>query len=322
MKSILLIIPYFGTWPIWFEAHLVSIKENPTIDWLVVTDCDIPKLYPSNITFLQITLKELNKKVNKVVEAEVPLNPRKFCDLKPAYGDIFNEYIKDYDFWGICDMDIVWGDIRKFMTPELLNNFDIICSRPEAISGHFSLFRNLKNLNVLYKTIPNYKKLFEVSKFMWFDEEVLTKHIKYLNKKDKNPYKVFWNKELIKEGIESEKHQEYYLDRWLYKDGKVFDLHSDILKEYMYLHFINWKRTMKYCEVEYTDTPEQFYISYTRMHYKPHSHFAKALNRFKNLFDGYWVQQSIRIKKLKARSLSKRVKRKILSTFEKLRNVI
>ncbi len=289
MDSIILIIPYFGKWPVWFDAYLASIETNPTINWLCPTDCEIPKKHPENIIFLPTTLLELNKHINTMVEAKVPLNARKFCDLKPAYADIFKEHIKGYDFWGICDMDIVWGDIRKFMTPELLNEYDIICSRPEAVSGHFNLFRNIESLNIFYKSIPNYKKLFEASKLIRFDEITLTDHLKILIDKNESSFRVFWDTEIIKKGIESEKQQEYYLDRWLFEKGKIYDLYDINKKEYMYLHFINWKRTMKFSEIKWQDNPQQFYISYTGMHYKPHSAFEILLNRFKNLYNGYYT---------------------------------
>ncbi|WP_417371375.1 DUF6625 family protein [Gelidibacter japonicus] len=289
MDSIILIIPYFGKWPVWFDAYLASIETNPTINWLCPTDCEIPKKHPENIIFLPTTLLELNKHINTMVEAKVPLNARKFCDLKPTYADIFKEHIKGYDFWGICDMDIVWGDIRKFMTPELLNEYDIICSRPEAVSGHFNLFRNIESLNIFYKSIPNYKKLFEASKLIRFDEITLTDHLKILIDKNESSFRVFWDTEIIKKGIESEKQQEYYLDRWLFEKGKIYDLYDINKKEYMYLHFINWKRTMKFSEIKWQDNPQQFYISYTGMHYKPHSAFEILLNRFKNLYNGYYT---------------------------------
>ena len=133
MSKILLIIPYFGQWPLWFDAYLTSIKHNPTINWLCPTDCEIPEEHPENIKFLKTDLKRLNKHVNQVVGCNVPLTPRKFCDLKPAYAEIFSDEIKGYDFWGFCDLDIIWGDIRKFITPELLSNYDIISSRKGAI---------------------------------------------------------------------------------------------------------------------------------------------------------------------------------------------
>jgi hypothetical protein len=311
VHSIILIIPYFGKWPVWFDAYLCSIAANPTIQWLCPTDCEIPKIHPENITFLSTSLMELNNHINVVVDANVPLNPRKFCDLKPAYGDIFNKHIKGFDFWGICDMDIVWGDIRKFMTPELLSNYDIICSRPEAISGHFNLFRNKKNLNNFYKSIPNQKKLFEVPKFMWFDEIVFTDHLKNLIRKDNNPFRVFWDQEIIKGGIESEKHQEYYLDRWLFEKGKVYDLYDINKKEYMYLHFINWKRTIKYCEVNYRDCPKQFYISYKGIHIIPHKTIDKHWNRFTNFFGGYYLRENRRLRKKRFKSILKRIKLKL-----------
>lgn len=101
------------------------------------------------------------------------MNPRKFCDLKPAYADIFRDEVELYDYWGFCDMDIIWGDIRSYMTDDILNNYDIISSRKNAISGHFNLFRNTPQINQLYKKLPDYKKLFEVPEFKWTDEVVL-----------------------------------------------------------------------------------------------------------------------------------------------------
>lgn len=304
MKSILLIIPYFGKWPLWFDAYLLSVAANPTIQWLCPTDCEIPKNHSSNITFLSTTLPQLNERVNKIVEAEVPLNPRKFCDLKPAYAEIFTEQVQGYDFWGICDMDIVWGDIRKFITEDILNEYDIISSRKENISGHFNLFRNTEQVNSLYKQLPNYKDLFELPEFKWTDEVVLSKFIKTSLAFKALGLKVYWLTILCNQENGRDSHQEYYLDKWLWKDGKMLELkNGKQINEVMYLHFINWKRTMKYSEVKYTDNPKQFYISYNGLHYKPHSNFAKALNGFKNLFDGYYAilyRKSV-IKKIKKR---------------------
>ncbi len=287
MKSILLIIPYFGNWPLWFDAYLLSVAANPTIHWLCPTDCEIPKKHPANITFLPTTLALLNQRVNKIVQAEVPLNPRKFCDLKPAYAEIFAENIEEYDFWGICDMDIVWGDIRKFITNDILNEYDIISSRKENISGHFNLFRNTQKINSLYKQLPNYKILFEVPEFKWTDEMVLSNFIKNDPAFKDLGLRVYWPNILCNEENSRDSHQEYYLDRWLWKKGKMLNTKSS--EEVMYLHFINWKRTMKFSEIKMLDNPQQFYISYTGMHYKPHSAFEILLNRFKNLYNGYYT---------------------------------
>src|SRR5690606_31304087 len=107
------------------------------------------------------------------------------------------------------------------------------------------------------------------------------------------------DKKMVNNGLKSEVHQEYFLDRWIYKNGAIIDLQSPNHKEYMYLHFINWKRTMKRSEVAYSDQPDSFYISYSKMHYHKHNVLQKLWNSFTNLFDGYYVRlKKNRIKKL------------------------
>lgn len=307
MKQIVLIVPYIGKWPFWFDAYLISIAKNSTINWLFVTDCQIPLEYPNNVRFVPTTLNKLNLKVNAVLEADVPLTPRKLCDIRPAYGKIFQEYIKDYDFWGFCDVDIVWGDIRKFITEDMLANYDILSSRKEALSGHFTIFRNVDWLNNYYKTIPNYDYLVRQQKYMWTEEQVFTQ---YLHSKinTANAPKVFWPTILCNQENGRDSHQEYHLDKWLWKEGKMLELkNGQIINEVMYLHFINWKRTMEYCEVDYNDNPNQFYISYKGMHYDTHSYFSKVFNELKNLYNGYYVLlRRIKLKK-KIKSLKKRV---------------
>ncbi|TXE21548.1 hypothetical protein ES731_01185 [Psychroflexus gondwanensis] len=296
MKSILLIIPYFGNWPLWFEAYLVSIQANPSIQWLCPTNCELPEQYPDNIKFLETDMLSLNEHVNEVVDAKMPLSPRKFCDLKPAYGDIFKEEIKGYDYWGFCDMDIIWGDIRKFMTTQVLTTYNIISSRKENISGHFNLFKNTPDLNLLYKQVPDYKSLFEQEPFMWFDEHVLSNFLKHTL----HPYKIKWDTILCNQENGRDSHQEYELNRWYWKEGQLTNTQTG--KEVMYLHFINWKRTMRFSEVRYKDNPKPFYISYKGMHYKKYSNFKLIFNAFKNVFFGYYIR-------LKRKKLEKKLKK-------------
>lgn len=310
MKSILLIIPYFGKWPLWFEAYLISAAANPTVHWLCPTDCEIPENHPENIRFLPFTLSELNNHVNAVVGVDVPLNPRKFCDLKPAYGEIFSEHVKEYDFWGFCDMDIVWGDIRKFMTEKILKTYDIISSRKENISGHFTLFRNTPTLNSLYKSLPDYQKLFEVPELKWTDEQVLSEFLKENDTGKSLGLKVYWKTILCnrERGIDS--HQEYYLDRWQWNNGKMQNTKTG--EEVMYLHFINWKRTMRFCEVNYLNPPAAFFVSYTGIHKNGHPPIRIFLNTIKNFFDGYYIREKKRIKMKRIKKKINRVKRKIV----------
>lgn len=309
MKSIILIIPYFGKWPIWFKANLVSVAGNPSINWLCPTNCKIPDAYPDNIKFVSMELDELNEKVNEIVSAKVPLNPRKFCDLKPAYGHIFAEYLHGYDFWGFCDLDIIWGDIRKFVTDDILENFDIISSRKENLAGHFSIFRNMEAINLLYQAIPRYKEMLLLDELQRIDEEAFTVCLKSI--KLSANLNIWWDNYLLNQ-INGIAHQEYYLDRWMWKDGKMYEIiKGKVVKEVMYLHFINWKQTLRYSEIHYKDRPLSFYISYSSMHYQLHSSVAKTINHLKNLVGGYWVKEKRRKRKIRYNRFKKRLLQKL-----------
>ncbi len=309
MKSVILIIPYLGKWPLWFDAHLVSIAQNPSINWLFITDCEIPNEFPQNVRFVTTSLESLKTKINNVLGMDVPLSPRKLCDLRPAYGELFQEYISGYDFWGFCDVDIIWGNIRRYVTETILSNYDIFSSRKEAIAGHFTILRNNAAINSLYLSIPAYKEMLSIDKLMRMDEEAFT--VLLNNDEMRLKYRIWWEDYLMNND-NGKAHQEYYLDKWLWKDGKMLELkNGKPINEVMYLHFINWKRRMKCSEIKYQDQPQQFYISYTGMHYKKHSDFTKTLNEFRNLFDGYNVREYRRIKKKKIKSFWKRIKQKI-----------
>ena len=305
MKSIVLIIPYFGKWPIWFEAYLCSVSKNPTVNWLCPTNCEIPENHPSNITFLPTNLSDLNTHANKIVDVDVPLTPRKLCDLRLAYGHIFQNEIKNYDFWGFCDMDIIWGDIRKFMTEQVLAKYDIISSRKKNISGHFTIIRNRSKLNLLYKQIPVYKEYLKKKKLMRSDEELFSDYLK----ETKHSFQIKWDTILCNQEKGRDSHQEYHLNCWLWKNGQLINTKAQ--EEVMYLHFINWKRTMKFSEVQYDRDLNDFYVSYLGMHYEPFSNLKLAFNDFKNLFFGYEKKESKRRLKLKYKSYERRLKKRI-----------
>ena len=74
--------------------------------------------------------------------------PQKLCDYKPAYGEAFSDHLAGYDFWGHCDIDLIWGDIRKFVTEDILDTNERIFGR-----GHLTLMKNDPVVNSYYRTL-------------------------------------------------------------------------------------------------------------------------------------------------------------------------
>lgn len=71
--------------------------------------------------------------------------PYKLRDYRPAYGFLLEEELRGYDFWGCCDVDMMFGDIGVFITEDMLSRYDQI-----GRMGHFSLYRNTPEINLLF----------------------------------------------------------------------------------------------------------------------------------------------------------------------------
>ncbi len=172
MKKICLIISYFGKTPSWFNFFLESCLYNPTIDWILYTNIEKPENAPKNIRFIKASLSDFSSLASEKLELEINIKkPYKICDFKPAYGKIFQDYIKNYHFWGCTDLDIIYGNIRKFVTDKILREYDIISSKKRVSPGHFTLFKNKKKTNYLFIYNPDYKKILEDhSIYCGFDE--------------------------------------------------------------------------------------------------------------------------------------------------------
>lgn len=170
MKKICFAIPYFGAWPRWFDIFLKTCSLNPSVNWLFYTDCPRPKDGPPNVRFVRGSFRSFSRLASEKLGLDLEIRSiRKLCDLKPAYGAIFQDYLKKYDFWGYGDIDVVYGDIRKFITDRMLDDYDVITSFVNHLAGHFVLFRNTPFFNRLYEQGP-FKKVFEGDEWMNYAE--------------------------------------------------------------------------------------------------------------------------------------------------------
>lgn len=185
----------------------------------------------------------------------------------------------------------------------MLDNYDVISSRKSSISGHFTLLRNDDILNHLFTKVPNYKELLNDKNFQWFDEIHFDKYLKKVTGVLK--LRCFWKKDLLNVENNMDSHQDYHLDRWLWKDGHLINTKTN--EEIMYLHFINWKNSLKKNEVQYNIKLNSFFISFNKIHFYGHSNFSLFINNLKNLFFGYWIREKTRTIRYKIFSFNKRL---------------
>lgn len=168
-KKICIIGVYYGKFPNYFPLWLKSCQYNDTINFLIITDQYIESV-PKNVKVVQMDFFDLKKLVQKPFDFQISLKrPYKICDFRPAFGLIFADYLKEYDFWGHCDFDLIFGDLKKFFTDELLDSFDKILPL-----GHLSIYRNTEECNNRFKLagslVGDYKTVFTNDRNFIFDE--------------------------------------------------------------------------------------------------------------------------------------------------------
>ncbi|AGY81954.1 DUF6625 family protein [Carnobacterium inhibens] len=171
LKSIGIILPYFGKFPNYFNLWLKSCALNSTIDFYIFTDDRTSYDFPNNVHVTYLSFDDIKKRFDDSFNFSIVLpSAYKLCDFRPAYGYIFNEELSKYDYWGYCDCDLIFGNIRKFITEDVLNLNDKIFQR-----GHLSIIRNTpENNNIFKKKLDNkflFKDVFQDEKSSIFDEK-------------------------------------------------------------------------------------------------------------------------------------------------------
>lgn len=160
MKKICLIEVWFGPFPPWHDFYLKTCELNPRVDWLIFHDAPRPARAPTNIRFVPLTKSELERRASVVLGDEILLpSGFKVCDLRPAFGAVFSDWLSGFDFWGYNDSDLFWGDITRFVTDQVLDCYDVVTSCRASVVGQFTLFRNTGVTRFFHQLIPNYTQI-------------------------------------------------------------------------------------------------------------------------------------------------------------------
>ncbi len=167
MKSIILIYPYFGTLPSQYKMWRASALQNPSVDFMFFTDAAVEPAY--NIIVHKMCFDEFRGMVQQVFDFPIVLDrPYKLCEYKQTYGLVLHNYIKEYDYWGFGDIDAVLGDLRAFITNEVLTHQFILGW------GHLTLLHNDSETNTYFMHqedgFQDYHDAFTTSRITFFDE--------------------------------------------------------------------------------------------------------------------------------------------------------
>lgn len=243
MNKVALIIPYFGKLPNYFNLFLYSCSKNENVDFFIFTDQIVNEKY-NNVKYYKMTFNELNLLSKEKLLVSV-LSPYKLCDFKVTYGKLFENYISNYEYWGYCDCDMLFGNLNLLLN-ETIYQYDKILT-----DGHLTIFKNEEKINNLYKKeykdIINFKKAVTIKEPCFFDEIMFPIICR------RNNVKTYVNKEIYADILP--KYFEFKMPQnnidnqtFVYENGKILRRNDN--KEYIYIH-LQKRKIFKDSNIDY-----------------------------------------------------------------------
>ena len=138
MISKCLIVPYFGDYPEWMDLWFANTKRMKTLGYDFLFDTD-------EADFKKRVWRKLG------IECSPMTGTGRIWNFRPALGVLYEDEIKEFDFWGHTDFDCVYGRVENWVTDDFLDNLDVHSNHHSYICGPWSLFRNEPVVNNLFR---------------------------------------------------------------------------------------------------------------------------------------------------------------------------
>ena len=306
---------YFGNLPKYFPLWLRSCENNPTIDFFVFTDTTVADV-PKNVKIIPMTLLQMKERAQHLFDFPISMErPYKCCDYKPIYGLIFSDYVSEYDYWGHCDFDLIFGDLQHFFVEHKLEKYDRFLTL-----GHLSLYRNTEDVNQRYMCeggACNYKETFSTDTICGFDELACMTAV-YL----KNNFPIFTKRIFVDIATVYHRYRiidcykldvkpaNYKAQIFYWEKGKTYRAYFDgdtlNTEEYLYIHFQKRPNFPVTFDVANVDA---FYITNTGFYPKTGA-VTRQIIQDLNPYPGEWEEKYEKAKRW-FKDQFKRVKRRV-----------
>lgn len=165
-------VPFFGPLPPYFIHWVKSCEINQgRFHWYLYSDQvrRAARLNPA-VTVIPYGRRAMVLDFKKILGIEIHLeNLRKICDWRLLFYSLRRsaEPLDEYDFIGYTDMDMIYGDLARFM-PENTLGHDVISADDGHPCGPFTLMRREAAASLAGR--PGVREEMERSEYREFDE--------------------------------------------------------------------------------------------------------------------------------------------------------
>lgn len=248
------ILTWVGPWRPWIELTLHSFSGNVGFDLHILSPQPPPMALARNIRHHPFSVADFSQRIGHLLGTEFTLKrPYKLCDFRPTFGHLFADILKDYEFWGWCDEDIVWGDLARSFPESVLGSYDIITSCRCSITGQFTLIRQSEETSALYTRIPGWReKLLHQATNYFLEEGPLNDVALAMEAKEQlrvlrrqiqthDVNSAEWNDwaDRLEVAASGHPHGEFKHGPAFWQNGRIFNEASG--DEFAFFHFKSWK---------------------------------------------------------------------------------
>lgn len=281
MKKTILILPYFGEFKVWSSFFFHSVAYLRNIKILLVTDSD-PGILNDNVILIRMTFNELKTLISNKLNCKENLEtPYKLTDFRPAYGQIFEEHIGDFQYWGHCDEDMIFGDMDYFLNKYIVLDYDVISSQEKHISGHFTIYKNNPLINNLFRLDDIYLNVFTDQNHWGFDE------ISWFKDQSNSHYESSFTAILKQKEVKQELKIKWGLpikDDLMFKNESFTwskgHLYNQSGEEFSYYHWNNLKRGVFFKFPKWHEIPSTYHFNFWGFYLHPNSWYRRIRNYF------------------------------------------
>lgn len=237
-NSIGIVIPYFGAWPPWIEFFLESCRANRTVNWILVSDLDPPENRSQNVRHVRIGFEEYRDRLSEAFGTGVNLkHAYKLCDFKPALPYVHRDLMSQFDFVGFGDLDVIYGDVRSFYEDRLLDQYDMLSTHRDRVSGHLFLMRNSERNITAFQRTPGWKDALHREDYAAFDERRFFNALQGRRARLLDKARVRRPRCLFEETYSTPAATNHM--RWYWEGGRLTNEYYPH-HPFMYLHFMSW----------------------------------------------------------------------------------
>lgn len=165
------VVPFLGRWPRWAELFFLSLRANSSVHVLIFCESSPPFSLPPNAFVFETSRSAMVERLRRATGLPLEeISGHKLCDFKPFYGLCFSDYLASYEFWGFCDVDLMFGDLEKLLRSSLMAEVDVFTAHDTRIVGHFTILRNNDLVNRIGFEIQDWRSMCLDPQTMQVDE--------------------------------------------------------------------------------------------------------------------------------------------------------